>query len=222
MSSIFYFVPERQTLERWRELPPSLYAFVGQPAFTEVTGIDGPNGTPGTIYHDGRSSTFPVPIEWHAAASGDYWFGWHANRRPGPADLQRGVPTDGYDVPINGEAWRVPIVIPCKARAATRPTSLPLAARMSEKGIEWLPRAEYDWLCEQAAKYLALIESKEISVSLPDSELMEYFVELLQVNYRLGLEEIAALGLADLGCVYAAVAASVDLEERFNAKAVTA
>lgn len=180
---VYWFFPERSAIDVWRESGPR--DVVDLPAFGDCPARLLPPGEMfGTLYLE--RLPHPPRIEW-ARVSGSRWrCGFDV--RPRPRDLERGVPLIGYDVTLgDGQAWKVPVVLPFTGRDMARIAGLPGEPAIAEGRLRYCPLVRYEPLINQA---------REVKARPTDPDLVLAFaVECLGVGYRVSWHEVCGLGL---------------------------
>lgn len=124
---------------------------------------------------------------WHEVKRDDgttnYWIGWDKASPPTPADVQRDKLVDGHYVMLgDGNEWLIPVVGPYRSR-------LPQEFRVNGKG---------ELIADVKRDYRKLLKDSESlrtrwmeNGTVLKAEFWMYAASLLEVNYRVGLHEIA-------------------------------
>jgi hypothetical protein len=192
-----YFIPgENRPVIGWEDLPKRLHSVL-QPS--PISCKKTPNGPkpPGLLFSPVPSD--PEGVESHTLYEpekqfwedhGEFWLGAYKNALPTPADLRRpGKPIEGHPVKLaDGNEWLMPVVgpyfskLPRVFRMRDGAPSLEVAERYRELSIE----------SEEFAEFMA-----NQGASKPWVDVMTFVAKCLGLNYHVGLEEVAALGILD-------------------------
>jgi len=225
MSGFYYFVAEVGGGRLWRELGLD-YAFEGPPAQIEVGPDVGPDGRSGMVFTRQSATKLPRPIVWEKSRSGKFWIGWHEANPPGPEDLRNGVSlTAAFTVRLRDERdWLIPLVLPCRQRNPTRECGLPQVYRLSgeadkegRRGVAEEVTPEYVPLIDEAKQFWTVFKH-ESQPAIETERVLTFCVHLLQVSYRIGLDEVLALELLDKQIAQAMVLAVIDATERIKSE----
>lgn len=197
MNPILYFVKGRPTKEQVES------TFKNHPKFQRMENSIGVNSIgQGTMLNDSRGFNPMLDQEnqvWHEAADGSFWFGWNKNKKPGPSDLQKPEIIDGDSY----KGWVIPKVRNWQIvnGQATNWTSLPKDAvwdgEKFRPGEVSAPYRQVAELGEEAWMILMELHSqqqKEGKMTLP-SNCMELVYQIVSINYYMGRDEFAALGV---------------------------
>lgn len=176
------------------------------PAEYGVTGsIDGPFAD-GEICRGGclvAASNRPARYEpdrqqWMRLANGAAWVGIEDTELPpGPADLERAVGVAGYSLTLaDGNDWRIPLIRRWDpntlAHVATLPSAIAGELVNGKHKFVSAVKPQYAALDAKAESiYAGFLDKHTISID----QLMHDASELLALNYRVGVEEVALLGL---------------------------
>lgn len=128
----------------------------------------------------------------------EVWVGVWLDDLPGPEDLRRGDREflAGPEVELgDGRAWTIP-----RLRLATGQSGLPSALSVGPEGeVEEVPLRRYRELCRRGERVWAFLmhvmQDAAPVEGFSDAEMLELLVDLLAVNYRLGMEEARLLEL---------------------------
>jgi hypothetical protein len=126
---------------------------------------------------------------------------------PGPDELQRSTRSvDGYSVTLaDGNDWFIPVV-----RFLDGNTQLPQVIMRKPNGkATWDVKPEYLELVRVADRIVKDLLDGEQTAYDPD-EMLWFCTQALQLNYRIGEAEIAAMGLIDSGNVREIANAALD------------
>lgn len=225
MAGFYYFVAEVGGGRLWRELGLD-YAFDGPPAQIEVGPDVGPDGRSGMVFTRQSATRLPQPIVWEKSRCGRFWVGWHEPDPPGPEDLLKGISlTAAFNVRLRDEHdWLIPLVLPCRQRNLTRECGLPQIYRLAKEGDQQGQRGiaeevtpEYVPLIEEAEQFWAVFKD-ESCPAIETERVLTFCVHLLQVSYRIGVDEVLALGLLDKQTAEGMVLAAIDAMERIKAE----
>lgn len=168
---------------------------------------DGPAG-PGCVTARGEQPP-ATPKEWIECAG--FWLAIES-LPPGPPDLERLVGLDGPGVRLaDGSEWRIPLLRmwnPAKLNvdSALPGVLMPVLTNGAYR-YEQRPIPAYKAIDELAGRiYEDFMTERTIDIA----EAFTRAVELLAVNYRIGVEEAGALGLLDQGSAMRVQAMAVD------------
>lgn len=202
MSTFLYFLPGHNCKRpdgTTFPLPPEL-SHIDCDVTNSMDPVKGPGDVLGALISvhaskDGRQSECvyePSTQTWKAVESEPgkvtHWIGWETANPPGPEDLERKETIEGHPVKLaDGREW----VIPAVHFAFSK---VPHTFRMGPGQSTYLePVEKYRAIMNEAKTWYESVQSGgEYNVL----EWFAYFVNLLGVNYRIGGEEIGALGLA--------------------------
>ena len=138
-----------------------------------------------------------VPGGQHWYAADGYWIGWEKERPPSPQELARTKTLAGDEVTLtDGQQWTIPVL---------HGAFLTLPTRWRRSGAEVTEEVDpqYAELCAKAVEWMDYCKAMD----KPDSEAetsaarwgivecFDYCAAVLGVNYRLGVDEVSALGL---------------------------
>lgn len=161
---------------------------------------------------------YPGKQRWHQAPGQPWWIGMELAAPPSPADLARPETLPGAPVRLGDERdWTIPTALHwLESDSAPRfrpglPQQIALDAEGKLTG-RTLPR--HLWLDEQAANIWSglKISEKLITIDLPMDDEWRIAVEALRTNYRVGPEEISALGLVTTQNLIRILLALVDFD----------
>jgi hypothetical protein len=162
-----------------------------------VAGVpDGPAGT-GCIVASGGAPI--MASEKRVWVQGERFWTCIEDLAPGPADLVRELGISGYEVTLlDGNAWRVPLVMRWEterlAHVPNLPKSMAPVLRDGRYVYESKVRAEFAAVLALAERTFAAFVQE---LSLPAGSVFADAVELLAVNYRIGVEEAGLIGILD-------------------------
>jgi hypothetical protein len=207
MAGFYYFIPEtptakvaggnrklnRDTLKECG-LADVLRDCEAAPDDVVVTEVrTGPNGGPGVcLYAKSDRGTDPPTWTYNAERqqwmeAGGCWIGWDKEHPPGQIDLQRKLILSDYSVTdAHGREWHVP----CARTTDSQRSSLPVEyAFAGDDLVKHIAPAYLD-LWELSGQVLDHLKGSE---ERDEPWLVKAALQVLQVNYRLGLVEITAL-----------------------------
>lgn len=235
---LYYLPRERKGLagEQLEELGLG-YAFDGKPEQVDVMRgpcVDGEQLPPGALMAQASAEAIrPVRLEpdlqvWHwmylEVKAGPMCCGWYRDAVPGPASLRRGMMLQGHEVELGGRRWHLP-----RARYLARNESsgaieawqcIPMRHRWNGRRWEQSePIERYAHLAELAERWLDTVRAAEIEeredgsagALLSFDDLHSAAAACMACNYRLGPDEISALGLFDGGAARLVLDALVDV-----------
>lgn len=116
-----------------------------------------------------------------------FWIGWEEAAPPKPQDLARRTLFAGQLLKLGDEAWQVPV-----AKLLPRVFGVDPEGHLSQVVAERY-REVHDEAWRWCQLRLGLLDGGEIG----DAELFRLAARILGLNYRVGVAEIAALGLLD-------------------------
>ena len=202
MSAFVYFLPDRQaaTAADLAEILP--HAFDADGPATTCQCHKGPGGRPGITATPDPETTPSWRDDLHANPNGmprGTWLIHDPDKPPGPDDLIRGEPIDGYPLTLgDGREWMIPL-------ARVFPTGMALPSRLAigpdgdwvKEPIPALRQASKDadriWNAVRTA--YDLLEDDESPTVIDEAETIGLAVGILALNYRIGAAEASALGL---------------------------
>jgi hypothetical protein len=204
MSQILYFLAGRAGRETIDQVLPG--RFERSPAFRTV--VRGPSDQPaGEILAatDERLELSLGDQDWFPSGCGRFWFGWWRDARPDPVDLQRsqtipGTPTDS--------GWLVPRVRKHHLEHGQMVYSIELPRRPRWDGQQFVSGdvaerfrdvADLGGIVNQALDDMhrsAWDDPEKRLVLPPDAP--ELVARILQINHRVGPDELAALEAFEL------------------------
>jgi hypothetical protein len=218
MGRFLYFLPGMtglpQRADVLRDFPGLDYAFPAGAQFNVCT-TSGPKNIGGVLaaagdghglrYLETEQEWQPItaivgpvgsdPESMEAGAHGQPWIGWDRKAKPLPEDLQReGMSLDGKPVLLaDGHNWTVPIV-----RLINGDTRLPCVLGLDAKGrVTKRVRPEYQVLFALAGNIFDAEASLAVEHGHGIEDLYVLGTLALQVNYRIGSDEVSILGLLD-------------------------
>lgn len=171
--------------------------------------VRGPDGSSGVIlfappFGGGeidRPGYHPEHQEWTQVLGADgvsYWLGRDREQPPSPEGLRREDQLDGYEQVLgDGRAWLCPTI-----RRAWVVPRVPQSYGRHNGRFERRVLPEYEDVWKQSAGWLA--------ERLTDEEWFDASVTCLGLNYRLGAEEITALGLLNDRTMQAVMESALD------------
>lgn len=181
----------------------------GRPSGREVT--NGPGGKSGLLIADRSVPAGQVEFHrdaqtWQPRYGSEAWMGFTTNEPPGPLELERSHQIDGKQIRLGDlQDWIVPQLRQFDATEGSE--SLVWRCRL-EQTITQDPETGRLSLGEVVKKYAAIwdaatpiaasIESQILqgkSASIDDETFEKFPAELLNLNYRVELPELAMLGL---------------------------
>jgi len=200
MAPFLYWLPQGLTPATFAEERSEV--FDKPPA--QRTCVAGPDGQPGQVC----AVDLPAKLHrydadsqhWRQPEGRSWWLGIVRADPPGPEDLVRANTLPGHSVTLgDGKAWTVPIVYACGLfEDDMPPVVLPKTLRLTPSGLSGTVQPAYSYLQEQTAKFWQWVNAEDRSIgAVSDEEMFRLAVEALRWNYRLGVEEVNALGLID-------------------------
>lgn len=231
-TGLYYFIEGQINQGRFAELGLDARLPRGPREVVQIGRDDGPEGKPGLVLHN-HTGGLPKPIDWHDTGNG-YWLGWHAGYPPKPEQLERGLTVRGFYVPLcDDNEWLIPLVLPCTELDPERAHGLPQAPVRLLPGLEgraglpsgngrpiqWTHKREYDGLVRAAEELLAAFDDPaRTGPEIFHDRGVSYVLQLLQVGYRIHLDEVLALELLDQDTAAACAMVSFDINERLRAR----
>lgn len=170
--------------------------------------IEGPEGNGVLVGIGGQPAEYaPDRQEWQQGNG--FWVGMEKTFRPGAQDLVREWNIVGYQIRLaDGAEWIVPLLRRwnrerCEHVSALPKCIRPVNGRMREVVV---PRYEaHDAIAENI--WQSFMQEKSFTLD----EIFANCANLLAVNYRVGPEEIALLGLLEKETALAAMGLAIDL-----------
>lgn len=164
----------------------------GVPGGFKPAGEEGQQGTlahveTGSALHDLATMRWQKIDPSLSGLAKSYWIGWEKDAPPKPEGLARRTRFAGQDLKLNGEVWHVPI-----ARLLPRVFGVDQEGHLSQIVAERY-REVYGEAWRWCQLRLGLLEDGNID----DGDLFRLAARILGLNYRVGVAEIAALGLLD-------------------------
>lgn len=193
---------------------PRLFSMHMQTFYVENRGPDGGSGAivaaqPVVDVPTQKTGYYPEVQEWRKV--GDRYIGYQKDMVPGPESLRRHNLIEGYDVELSDKhIWHVPLIRPYDTTIKDFACGLPVVFGVDENGdrqIEVVKKYESVW--RTTAAMLGYYYNKD------ESSLNSRFdaaVEILAVNYRIGMVEAGILQLFDTQTIEETVKASLDWE----------
>ena len=158
-----------------------------------ISACDGPEGAGVMIGLGARPAAYlPAVQTWEKYEH--YWLGLELNdARPAPEDLVREVGFGGYEIELNDQhAWRIPMLRRWSANKCEHVSALPKSLRPINGRIREAVNPQYEHLDVMAAKiWEAFVHEEQVTFD----DIFFRASALLGVNYRIGFEEAAMLGL---------------------------
>lgn len=159
-----------------------------------ITGVDeGPAGT-GCILALGATPAQYQPQRQTWQDCGRFWIGMENDLPPGPADLVREFGFQGHEIELAENKWRIPLLRRWHAQRCDHVTALPKCIRpVNGKLVETVsPKYQhFDDIAESI--WQSFLKQETVSIEV----LFKNCAALLAINYRMGAEEVALLGLLD-------------------------
>ncbi len=198
MSTFLYFFPNASNVhsKQYDKLPKGLTTILDDASWScvDATGPEGLNGcviaiepAPDTGGTQAKCGFFPDAQKWVAVKTGestDYYIGFETDNPPTAADLRRDKLVNGSSVMLKGEEWIVP--------AVHAPTStMPRTYKMTGDGVVAGFDPQYQNLMERSAKWYNAVFNNDAG-DLKFTDEYQFSVDLLNVNYRLGLWEASS------------------------------
>lgn len=160
---------------------------------------------PGKVVCDGSITGERLALDinpgiqtWHKSADGRFAFGWWNDDRPGPSDLRVKDPLDGTEV--NG--WLVPRVRKGHLEGETLLWTNQLPVRPKWDGQRFVAGdvvARWAHVANLASEVIAFLDLVFWETnSLPIAEASAMVAKILQINHRVGCDELAALEAFEL------------------------
>lgn len=211
MSALNYLIPDVEMIQSRQldKIPEAcnLKSVLHDACWNATPCNTSPDGRPGCVLHidkspgsDGKQSPCsgyqPDHQTWCEVWDGDgkvtHWVGWHNETPPKPQDLIRNKTVTGHNVELRQHEWIIPVVhagIIC-------PITIPNVFTFGPQGLTMQVSEEYQKLTAQAERVFeelcGIVEHK-----LSNDDLFYFCSDLLNVNYRIGPKECAALELFD-------------------------
>lgn len=201
----FYFVEDRELTHPPKELG---YFFDADNSHSSILiSAKGPHGGGGTLFvsHDDQFKVRSITSEqaWREVEGIEgVWLGWIESKPPAPEELVRRIQHDGHFVELaDGQKWMIPAAqkVDCDNEEYVITSRIPrcLTMRGGELVYGSVP-AKYArlWkIAEVASDHVAasVNDSDEIVLSIPDA--FSYCCELLELNYRVSVSEVAIFEL---------------------------
>lgn len=128
----------------------------------------------------------PERQEWHDC--GSFWLGADTELGIDPLSLLRPGAIEGTDVLLNGLVWQVPVI----RRGGMHPT---LPQTLTRRGGKFERRLRADWqpVWQASGRIWDLV----FGGSAQFEEVFDLCVQMLQVNYRVGPDELSVLESLD-------------------------
>ena len=172
------------------------------PTMRKTAVSTGPGGVGGVcaVASGEHIGFYPDKQTWRRLAAGSkVWVGmWTELPKPGPDDLSLGDQQPGHLVKLrDGREWLAPVAREWDAATQVYRPRVPAALDLDESG-EWVRGAvepRFARLWEIASLRWDTLSNPDAVASV--SQLCDWAVECLQVNYRIGRVEAAMLGLFD-------------------------
>jgi len=209
MAGFLYFASSRQSVTPNLLLALGLGdAFPDGSTVTQRQCSKGPDGHSGVVVAWGAPKVevgyFPEKQTWAKCLRSECWLGFETADPPRPEELARERTVGFYTAPLgDGRRWIVPTGV-----FEDGASPLPKVRRLSADGsIERRVAKEYESLYLAADAVRSAIRDRE---DLDDRREWEIAVEALRVNYRVGADEVSALGLLTDAAVVAMFQALVD------------
>lgn len=134
-----------------------------------------------------RIGYYPEAQTWRDC--GGYWIGWETAALPGPAELARPAPIDGYELLLgDGHVWVAPTL-----RRGVACGNLPRAMGLDEAGqftLRVLPA--FGWAWDLGGEIFDTVFG---APSIAWEKAFDLAVRALSINYRMGPIEASILGL---------------------------
>jgi len=163
-----------------------------------------------------RPARYDPSQRWTELASGKGCVGLEDNTLPpGPADLEREDGVGGYMITLaDGNEWRIPLIRKWDPQKLAHVHSLPEAIQ-GEKGAKAGGKYRFrskvrPEFAELDGKAIPIFKALCQQATIEIDELFEQAAELLAVNYRLGVEEVALLGLFTVELAMKALGLAID------------
>ena len=169
---------------------------------------NGPAGSGIIVAIGAQPSEYAPSLQvWHQYEK--FWIGMEKDLYPRPEDLVREVGFSGYDITlVDGAEWRVPLLRRWNSAICGHVSALPKSMRPVDGRMREVvsPRyAAHDAVAERIWQSFL----KEETVSL--DQIFINCAELLAMNYRIGAEEVVALGLLDGETAKSLMGLAIDL-----------
>lgn len=221
MNELIYFLPD---VEAKRLDATGIQKYLGDRfdglSPTPFPCPDGPDGLSGTVLSVSGDGYYADQQEWHAFKR--FHVGWQKGKQPGPADLIRPKPLRGMEIELaDGNAWTIPVaVLQPGIRSlvddkwgVVRDPALSSIWELAEeiKREVWEPiNAVFEQHLETMAEASAMIAAEiqaqpEVAARMGTACIAlatacagidpNHAVRILAINYRVGGEEVSALGL---------------------------
>lgn len=233
MSGLLYYLPAG-VLTPEQFVASRARAFGPAPLIEQRGVTGGPDGGDGVILavgpHDGRVAYLKDAQDWQPApapqcAAGptagtapSWWLGFDRASPPTPADLARPEMLRGRAVALgDGRDWTIPAArLWVEQECAAVPVNgLPQQLALANQGgLTMLPLPQWRPLSDAGMRVWSGLQfsEKRISINLPLDDEWTIAIDALAANYRLGAEEVSALGLVTTSNLASILLALVDFD----------
>lgn len=239
MPGFLYFIPNRTSPQVTPGLLSSLgiaYAFDRQPVAFDC--LRGPTGEPGVVVADSarinRVGYYPADQTWQQAPGSEVWVGMEG--KPRPEDLQRATMLDGPLVELgDGTAWMIPVARSFSELGGwvvrvPRKMQLESDGKWSAGQVVSAYRRLWDlsvgYFEARMAGFADAVKNRSETMAVNfglTADVTLAATEVLQVNYAIGLTEVAILDLWTDHNIVAAMDAASDattVDEWLKKKAI--
>ena len=183
-----------------------------------------PSGAPGCVFLESQSGRVPrmdIASQHWVKRPGGLWIGWEKDAPPTPEQLTRESQLAGKSIELADSAtWQVPMLREWRLNDTDAPPivymiKVPRLLECNEenKWVEGDVVAGYRSIWDRSKQVFdAMILGVQSEVELDDSELINFAVDLLAVNYRVGIHEVSALGLLTIPLAREVIRAGIDAD----------
>lgn len=202
MAGFLYFKPNhmqpRVTMQNIADWGLS-YAFDVEPSTREV---NYPGVGKGILFGDESRlgglviGLHPEQQTWRKIPGGDCLVGIYNEAKPTPVDLLRSSEFNGYSITLNdGNQWSIPAVV--QVLEGEQVSNLPCKLDVDDNGkiCDGAPIEKYQYLWELTSPYADAFMSGGEITDIERDDVLRDAVELLAVNYHVGLAEAILLEL---------------------------
>lgn len=173
-----------------------------------VAAVQGPDNSPGVIVAIGAHPAEYIPERQFWEDAGGFWIGVDKQAFPGPGDLVRELGIAGYETPLAGALWRIPLIRRWDAARVEHVSALPKTLIPRDGRMCETVTAKYQEADKQASQiWRSFLTSEALSIEI----IFDICVGLLAMNYRIGGPEVGLLGLLDPDAIIRVMGLAVDL-----------
>jgi len=137
-----------------------------------------------------------------------HWIGWEPGNPPGPQDLIRDEPIGGWPLTLGEREWTIPCV-----SVPSGYCGLPRTYKMTAEGVKLRIAPRYQYVVDRMEEWREFFNGDKSFPTLDKT--IEFAVDLLQVNYRVGLWECSSecLDLIDSSECFEIIGAGLGLPQ---------